>query len=115
MLESAAIIVFLSSFFGMVLIVFRKIPTLTELPEFLPDGGESFGFKLKKKIKELNPFKNFFYENFLQKIISRIRILTLKTDSQTFNWLQNLKEKMKKKRMENDNYWEEVKKIKNEK
>lgn len=95
----------------MAIIIWRKIPVLVALPELLSEKGESFSLKLKKKIKELNPLKNFSYEIFLQKLISKIRILTLKTDSQTFNWLQKLREKIKKKKnLENDNYWEELKK-----
>ena len=108
-------IILFISLIGMGAIVWRKIPFLIELPEVLPEKGEPFSSKLKKKIKEFNLFKNFSYGVFLQKLISRIRILTLKIDSQTFNWLQKLREKMRKKKLENDNYWEELKKTKKEK
>ena len=96
-------------------LVWRKIPLLVELPETLSGKGEPFNLKLKKKIKEFSFFKNFSYEIFLQKFISKIRILTLKTDNQTFSWLQELREKIKKKKLEEDGYWEEIKKIKKEK
>jgi len=115
MLELIATIILICSLLGMGAIIFRKIPVLVELPEVLLEKGEPFSLKLKKKIKEFNPFKKFSYELFLQKLISRIRTLTLKTDSQTFNWLQKLKERAKKKKLENDNYWEELKKIKKKK
>jgi len=113
--ELIAIIILLCSVVGMGVIIFRKIPLLVELPAVLSEKGEPFSLKLKKKIKELLPFKNFSYEVFLQKLISKIRILSLKTDSQTFNWLQKLKERTKKEKLENDNYWEKLKKIKKEK
>jgi len=103
------------SLIGMGVILWRKIPVLINLSEVLPEKEEPFSSKLKKKIKEFGPFKNFSYEVFLQKLISKIRILTLKTDSQTFNWLQKLKERVKDKKLENDNYWDELKKIKKEK
>lgn len=96
----------------MAVIVWRKIPVLAVLSEPLLEKSEPFSLKLKKKIKEFNPFKNFSYELFLQKLISRIRILILKTENLTFNWLQKLKERIKKKKLEADNYWEELKKIK---
>lgn len=115
MLELIAIIVLLISLISMAVIVWRKIPVLVELPEVLIKKGEPFSSRLKKKIREFNPLKKFSYELFLQKLISKIRILTLKTDIQTFNWLQKLKEKMKKKKLDEDNYWEELKKIKKEK
>jgi len=132
MIEIIAIIILICSLLGIGMIVWRKIPLLVELPEALPMKDESFGLKLKKKIKEFAPFKNFSYETFLQKFISKIRILTLKTDSQTFSWLQKLRErskrknsssspvdwqtqKTKNKKLDEDNYWEEIKKIKKEK
>ena len=66
---------------------------------------------MKERLKKLNPFRNFSYEIFLQKILTKIRILSLRTDNKTFNWLQKLREKNQKKKIEKeDNYWEEVKK-----
>jgi len=110
MVELIAIITLFSSLIGMGVILFRKIPVLLTLPEILPQK-ESFFSKLKKRLKKLNPFRNFSYEIFLQKILTKIRILSLKTDNKTFNWLQKLREKYQKKKIEKkDNYWEEVKK-----
>jgi hypothetical protein len=115
MADLIATIILISSLLGVAVIIFRKIPILVELPEVLPEKAEPFSSRLKKKIKEFNLFKKFSYELFLQKLISRIRILILKIDNQAFHWLQKLKERVKKKKMENDNYWEELKKIKKEK
>ena len=132
MTEIIATIILACSLLGMGVIAWRKIPLLLELPEDLLREGESFGLKLKKKTGEFPPLKNLSYEIFLQKFISKIRILTLKTDNQTFSWLQKLREKskkksfstrfvdfqkqeIKKKKLEEDNYWEEIKKIKEEK
>lgn len=67
---------------------------------------ESAISRFKKKVKELNPLKNFSFEIFLQKWIARIRILSLKVDNLTFNWLKKLREKQKKKL---DDYWEKIK------
>ena len=113
--ELIATIILFGSLLGMVVILFRKIPVLVKLPEVLPQKVACPIFlKLKEKIKILNPFKSFSYEIFLQKILSKIRILSLKTDNKTFNWLQKLREKSKRKKIkENDNYWEELKKSTN--
>ncbi len=97
---------------GMGAMIFRKIPILVELPE-VAEKGEPISSKLKKKIKEWNPFKNFSYERLLQKLLSKIRIWALKVDAKTFHWLQKLRQS-KKKKFENDNYWEEIKRIKKE-
>jgi len=132
MIEVIATIVLICSLLGVGMIVRRKIPLLLELPENLQKEDESFNSRLKQKTKELSPFKNFSYEIYLQKFISKIRILSLKTDKQTFNWLQKLRENSKKKtlpsrpvdwqnqetrknKLDEDNYWEEIKKIKKDK
>ncbi|MFN4160896.1 MAG: hypothetical protein ACK4FW_02765, partial [Stenotrophomonas sp.] len=66
------------------------------------------------KLKEVNPFKNFSFDIFLQKMIFKVRILSLKVDNLTFNWLRKLREKYLQKKKK-DNYWEEIKKAKQEK
>jgi len=97
-------LILIFSFLGMVFIFVRKIPLILafEFPK------ESAILKFKRKIKELNPFKKFSFEIFLQKWITRIRILSLKVDNLTFNWLKKLREKQKKK-YQKDDYWERIK------
>ena len=92
------------SLFGMFFIFLRKIPLILAF-EFPKESSIS---RLKKKIKKLNPFKNFSFEIFLQKWIAKIRILSLKIDNLTFNWLKKLREKQKKKQKKDD-YWEKIK------
>jgi len=113
--ELIAIIILLCSVVGIGVIIFRKIPILVELPEVSPrkkKGKEPRFFQRGlEKIKKIGPLRSFSFEIFLQKILSKIRILSLKTDNKTFNWLQKLREKAKKnKSKENDNYWEKLKK-----
>jgi len=110
-----AIIILLACLLGMGLLAFRKIPLLLELPEVLETPEkEKLTFRLRKKIQEMDFFRDFSYEIFLQKILSKIRILTLKTDNKASLWLQKLREKSKKKKInENDNYWEEIRKSTN--
>lgn len=109
MIELISIIIFFTSLIGIGVILYRKIPLLLEVPETVisPFNWQQFF----SKIKGLAPLKNFSLEIFLQKILSKIRILTLRTDSKTSNWLQKLREKEQKKKFgENDNYWKEIKK-----
>lgn len=108
--ELIATIILIFSLLGIAILIFRKIPVLIALPEFLP-AREGLISKFRKKIKEIIPFKNFSYELFLQKILTKIRILVLKIENLIFRWLQKLREKyQKKKQSQNDNYWEEIKK-----
>ncbi len=105
------VIVSLISLAGVLVIVLRKMPVLLSLPKVSPLKGENkFLANLKEKAKAFNPLKNFSYELFLQKLISRVRILILKTENKTFKWLQHLKKKQQEKKLGEDNYWEEVKK-----
>jgi len=109
MVELAAIIILFSSLLGMCLIVFRKIPALAELPEI--PGGFDLKIKIlqiKEKIKNFKYFKPLSLEILLQKILSKIRILSLKAEKKTSLWLQKLREKSTKKK-ENDKYWQELK------
>lgn len=109
--ELIAIIILAGSLLGMKIILFRKIPILLKLPETTAGMPEESFFSsiLKKKTKILNPFNYFSNEIFLQKILSKIRVLTLKTDNRTSNWLQELRKKSQKDNFKEDNYWKELK------
>jgi len=109
MLEIIFSIILTSSLIGLTVIVFQKLPRLLELPE---TGLAPFSWHdLFSKIKEVPPFKGVSSVVVLQKILSKVRILTLKTDNKASNWLQRLREKEQKKKFgENDNYWKEIRK-----
>jgi hypothetical protein len=108
--ESTALIILFSSFFGFSGIAIRKIPVLTSLPETV-SSKRGKDLDLSKRIKERKVFGNFSSNLFLQKILTKIRILSLKTDNKTFNWLQKIKQNSQKKKINEDNdYWEEIKK-----
>jgi len=110
MFVTIALIIFVFSLIGLAVILFQKVPLLLELPE---TAAVPFDWKeFFTKIKNSSPFfKNFSSEIFLQKILSKVRILTLKTDSQTSSWLQKLRVRSQKKKFEeDDNYWQEIKK-----
>ena len=110
MLNFIVKIILICSFLGIVVILFRKIPLLVQLPK-TEMVSEPFLLKLKNKIKLQEIIKNIPLENFLQKLLSKFRVFTLKTDSKTANWLRRLRERsLKKKNLEKDNYWQEVKK-----
>ncbi len=105
-------LILIGSIAGMGVIVFRKMPILTNLPEDSP--SDSFKPQLKglyKEIKNIPGLRSFSSEAFLRKTLSKIRLLSLKTDNKTSSWLQKLKERSQKEKIEeNDNYWQELKK-----
>ena len=110
MMALIASIIFGGSVIGMGTMLYQKIPALVKLPEVIEkDEKKNLILVIKNKVKEIQLVKDFSYEMFLQKILSKIRVLTLKTDSKTSSWLQKLREKSKNKKvLDNDKYWDEV-------
>ncbi len=107
--EIIALIILLGSLIGMGVIIWRKLPVLVELPE-ITELKENLFLRMKNKILDIPFIKNFSFELFLQKILSRIRVLTMRTENKTAAWLQKLRQKsQEKKNFENDNYWQELK------
>ncbi len=110
MMALIASIIFGGSIIGMGTMLYQKIPSLIKLPEVIEkDEKKNLILVIKNKVKEIEFVKDFSYEMFLQKILSKIRVLTLKTDSKTSSWLQKLREKSKNKKvLDDDKYWDEV-------
>jgi hypothetical protein len=76
--------------------------------------AKSLFIKIKESalVKKLTPSKKFSFEIFLQKILSKVRVLVLKIDHKTSNWLQALRERAKKRSsLEKDNYWKKLKNL----
>lgn len=96
------------SLIGIGLILVRKIPVLREIPE-----AEIERFNWKTFFSKFRRFKIFSLELILQKLLSKIRILTLIIGRKTESQLQKLREKSERKEArEKDNYWEELRKAK---
>lgn len=109
MIELIAIIILCGSFLGILVISIRKIPALKNLSEtgskgFLP----AFLFGLKGKIQNIPFLKSSSLEMFLQKVLSKIRILALRIENRIACWLQSLRQRSQRKK-ESDNYWDELK------
>jgi hypothetical protein len=105
--------ILISSFLGMGVVVLRKIPVLTKLPETGQIPGRSLVKRIGGAVKTLPGLKSLPYELYLQKILSKIRVLTMKTENKTANLLEKLRQRANQKNhFENDDYWEELKKAK---
>ena len=109
--ETIALIIFSTSSLGLGGMIVRKIPTLSALSETTEeDRGGSLFLKLRRGIRKISPLKNFSYEVFLQKVLTKVRILSLRTDNKTSTLLQKLKENAQKKKIREDgDYWEKIK------
>ena len=111
MLELILIIVFLGSLVGIGVVIIRKIPVLLERSEIIRESQtKNIISVVRKKIKNNSLFNSFFYETFLQKLLSRIKILTLRTETKIDSSLQGLRKKSQKRKKEiSDDYWKDLK------
>lgn len=102
MLEIISLVILLISLAGLVFIIRRKIPVLLQLS---PQEAES---GILTRLKKRNPASK---ELFLHKILSRVRILMLKTDNKTTEWMKKLREKSQENSEKfSDSYWDKLRK-----
>ena len=101
----------LLSSIGLGFMVFNKIPVLSELSEAKEiKDKEALVSKIKKEIKIKNPLENIRYEDFLGRILKKVRMLFLETDNKIFSWSQKLKNESQKHKIEDDkDYWDRIK------
>ncbi|MDD2731724.1 MAG: hypothetical protein PHI53_00820 [Candidatus Pacebacteria bacterium] len=104
-------IVFIASFIIMVFFIISRIPVLAELPFEEKENKERlFLNNLKDRIKGNGWFKNFSLEMILHRILSKIRILTLKVENKTGCYLIKLRQKtIEKKKSFQEDYWDKLK------
>ena len=109
MIVLIAIIIFFIGLIGMSIIIFQKIPVLNGLPETEIERPRIFK-KLRHKIKNNGTVKSFSSkELLLQKILSKFRILTLRTDKKTSNLLAKLCQKsIENKKKFSEDYWKRI-------
>ena len=93
---------------GIISLILRKKSEIAFLP-----GREHFP-EIKKFIKREKSKANFFlkekstqWENILQKLLLRARIVFLRADNKILNLTQKLKQRKEKKRP--DKYWKDIK------
>lgn len=113
MIGLISIIIFILSLAGMAVILLRKMPAIRKVPERDFAFGNSLANGVKRGLKKMPVIKGFSYELYLQKVLSRIRVLTMKTENKTGHWLERLRQKNNKKHhISNDSYWDALKKAK---
>ncbi|MFH1780443.1 MAG: hypothetical protein ABH841_00305 [Candidatus Nealsonbacteria bacterium] len=115
MFELISIIILFLSLVGMAAILLRKISALCELQEQDLNFYNSLTCGIKDRIKKMPAVKSFSYELYLQKVLSKFRILSLKTESKTGSWLEKLRQKnCNKNKTNHDDYWDTLKKAKDD-
>lgn len=97
------------SFLGLTFLILRKVPELKTMPE------PQFGFlrkdlkkKLREKTKEVLKENSNTLEGVLHKVLSKIRILSLKVDKKVSDWIIKLRNRSLERTKDFDNYWKEI-------
>jgi len=109
MIVSIATIIFFIGLIGMGVIMIKKIPVLNKLPETEIEKPRIFK-RLGHKIKNNGTVKSFSSKELLmQKMLSKFRVLTLRTDKKTSNLLAKLRQKsIENKKKFSDDYWKRI-------
>lgn len=94
MLQLVAFIIFSVSLLGIVFILFKKIPVLVSLPQNGHHGikKNEFILNIEKKIKDFH-FKFFHKQVFLHKVLSFIKVWTLKIETKIDVLLHGIRKK----------------------
>jgi hypothetical protein len=117
MADLIALILLLGSLFGIIAMISRKMPLLDQIARENPVKKtgllEMAGNWVVLKADGIPVLRDFSHYVFLQKILSKIRIMTLKIEAKIGNYLQSLRERSLKKHQESasDGYWEDLRSL----
>jgi len=109
--ELIASITAILSFIGLAIIILKAVPQLKEMPE--PEFvfiRKDLRKKIRDKTKEVLKENSNNLESVLHKILSRIRIVSLRVDKRVSDWILKLRSRSLERTKEGlDNYWKEIK------
>lgn len=94
-----------------------QIPRTMGIGEKKSNLGESLRFWVLSHLKQVplfhNWLKDFSYATFLQKFLSKVRVMTLKLENKIGFYLEKLRIQAKEKQeaASNDNYWSDLKNL----
>jgi hypothetical protein len=102
------------SFLGILGIFLKNYQKLLALPEKKVElSFLKFYEKIKDRIKENKIFRRTFWETYLEKSLTKTRILILKVENFLYQRVQKLKEKKKEeKEIPKISFWKKIMKLK---
>lgn len=94
MLQLIVSVIFLISISGIAFILFKKAPVLAKLPQHGSSGFKKHGFvlQIEKKIKDAH-FRLFEKQMLLHKILSLVKVWTLKIETRVDTLLHGIRKK----------------------
>ncbi|MDD5098611.1 MAG: hypothetical protein PHD31_02770 [Candidatus Pacebacteria bacterium] len=105
-----ALIALLMSLAGLSVMIIRRIPELRESPEVeIRLFKKETRKRIREKTREIFKNNSSSIEVMLHKFLSKIRILSLKTDKRVSEWITTLRKRSVERKFELDSYWKEIK------
>ena len=95
-LESIILAIFVCSFGGVLFILARKIPVLITLPQNGTTGIKKHHYILEAETKIKNVFSFFEKQIYLHKLLSWVKVMTLKIETRVDHSLHNIRKKAQK-------------------
>jgi hypothetical protein len=123
MIDLILAIIFLGCTISIGAIVARKMPALAQIKSLPQIAEQKTGWSaairlwIVLRLKQVPLFrewlKDFSYTNFLQKLLSKVRVMTIKLENKTGSYLEKLRLQAKEKQEAavSDNYWSDIKNI----
>jgi hypothetical protein len=118
MIETLALIILFVSFLGMLVIAVSKIPVLREVKVSKKSKASFFVMAQQKVGKAASGprqlLNSSFWNVFLQRVLSKIKILSLKIEAKCNQLLAGTRAKNRKQK-EDEKYWEKMSNTKSKK
>jgi hypothetical protein len=123
MIDLILAIIFFGCTLSLGVLVARKMPVFGQIPRVSEVNGKRVNFSqtlhtwIVARLKQIPIFetwlKDFSYTSFLQKFLSKVRVMMLKMEHKTGSYLEKLRVQAKEKQeaAANDNYWSDLKNL----
>jgi len=107
--ELIPLIVLILSFLGLIFLILKKVPELKQMPEpELSFLKKDLRKRIKDKTKEVLKENSNTLEGVLHKLLSKIRILSLRVDKRVSDWIIKLRNRSLERTKGLDNYWKGI-------
>jgi len=107
--ELIPLIVLILSFLGLIFLILKKVPELKQMPEpELSFLKKDLRKRIKDKTKEVLKENSNTLEGVLHKLLSKIRILSLRVDKRVSDWIIKLRSRSLERTKDLDNYWKGI-------
>ncbi len=98
MIHQIFFFVLILSFSILVFLFFRKAPQLMKFEEEISAKKDNIFLRIRKRVANISFVKEFSWNNILQKLLSKIRVMILKIETKIGDQLHFLRKSSEKKK-----------------